>query len=94
MTPLFYDSVVEDSPSMDTHIDQCDINVALTYGEHEMMCELLCHASSMIDFASPYSLLDLPLDSDIVQRSTMIENLRERFNTAWADRFNVAEQNV
>lgn len=84
--------VAEDSCA-DSHMDQCDINVALTFAEHELMCDLLCQAATMIDFASPYGIFDLPIDSDIVQRSTMIGNLRERFNIAWNDRFNTDSNN-
>ena len=46
-----------------------------------------------MDFASPYSMFDLPIDSDVVQRYSMIENLRERFNTSWSDRFNINSDN-
>lgn len=70
-----------------SHMDVNDLDVKLTYAEHEMICELLTQATTMIDFASPYGIFDLPIESDIVQRYSMIENLRERFNTAWSDRF-------
>jgi len=78
--------VVEDTTD-DSHIDQNDVNVTFTFAEHEMMCDLLCQAATIMDFASPYSMFDLPIDSDVVQRYSMIENLRERFNTSWSDRF-------
>jgi hypothetical protein len=80
--------VVEDTTD-DSHIDQNDVNVTLTFAEHEMMCDMLCQAVTIMDFASPYSMFDLPIDSDVVQRYSMIENLRERFNTSWSDRFNI-----
>jgi hypothetical protein len=79
-------SVVEDTTD-DSHIDQNDVNVTLTYAEHEFMCEILRQAVDMMDFACPYRIFDMPIDSELVQRYTMIENLRERFNTAWHDRF-------
>lgn len=74
-----------------SHMDVNDFDVKLTYAEHEMIRELLTQAINMIDFASPYGIFDLPIESDIVQRYSMIENLRERFNTAWADRFAAEE---
>jgi hypothetical protein len=78
--------VVEDSND-DLHIDQNDLTVTLTYAEHEMMRDVLLQAVSMFEFACPYGYFDLPMDSELIQRYTMIENLRERFNTAWTDRF-------
>jgi hypothetical protein len=78
-------SVVEDTTD-DSHIDQNDVNVTLTFAEHELMCDIMCQASTMMDFACP-DMFDLLIDSELVQRYTMIENLRERFNTAWSDRF-------
>jgi hypothetical protein len=38
-------------------------------------------------------MFDLPIDSEIVQRYTMLENLRERFNTLWSDRFTPVDEN-
>lgn len=78
--------IVEDSNN-DLNIDQNDLNVTLTFSEHELMNDVLMQAVEAMDFACPYGLHDLPIDSEIVQRYTMIENLRERFNTAWSDRF-------
>jgi hypothetical protein len=71
----------------DSHIVQGDIQVTITCAEHELICELLNKAQDMCDFACPYGIFDLPMDSEIVQRYTMIDNLRERFNTLWSDRF-------
>jgi hypothetical protein len=78
--------VAEDTTD-DSHIDQNDVNVTLTYAEHELMCDILCQATNMMDFACPYGIFDMPIDSELVQRYSMVENLRERFNTVWADRF-------
>lgn len=83
--------IVEDT-NEDSHIDQRDLNVALTFAEHELMCDIMCQVSTMMEFACP-DLFDLPLGSDPIQRCTMIENLRERFNTAWQDRFNTDSEN-
>jgi len=78
--------VVEDS-NEDSHIVQGDIQVTLTFAEHELINDVLMQASTAFDFVCPYGLHDLSLDNEIVQRYTMIENLRERFNTLWSDRF-------
>jgi hypothetical protein len=84
--------VVEDTTD-DSHIDQNDVDVTLTFAEHELMCEILRQAVDIMDFAIPYGMFDLPLDNELVQRYTMIENLRERFNTAWSDRFAIDSEN-
>lgn len=79
--------VVEDTND-DAHIDQRDVNVALTFAEHEMINDVLLQAVNMMEFACPYGYFNLPMESELIQRFSMIENLRERFNTAWQDRFN------
>jgi hypothetical protein len=84
--------VVEDS-NEDSHIVQGDIQVTLTFAEHELMNDVLMQASTAFDFACPYGFHELPIDSEIVQRYTMIENLRERFNTLWSDRFTPVTEN-
>ena len=71
----------------DLHIDQNDLTFTLTYTEHEMLCDMLLQAVNMMEFACPYKYFDLPMESELIQRFSMIENLRERFNTAWSDRF-------
>jgi hypothetical protein len=78
--------VVEDT-DYDAHIDQNDIQVTLTFAEHELINDVLMQAINSLDFSCPYGLEDLPIDSEVVQRYTMVENLRERFNTLWTDRF-------
>jgi hypothetical protein len=84
--------VVEDT-NEDSHIDQGDIQVALTFGEHELMVDILRLSIEMMDFSCPQGMFDLPIDSEIVQRYTMLENLRERFNTLWRDRFTFVNEN-
>lgn len=84
--PVVNQPIVEDT-NEDAHIDQNDLNVTLTYAEHEMMCDVLLQAVEMIQFACPDGYFDLPMDSQLIQRFSTIENLRERFNTAWSDRF-------
>jgi hypothetical protein len=84
--PVINQLIVEDTND-DLHIDRNDLNITLTYAEHQMICDVLLQAVETMNFACPYGIYDLPMDSEIVQRYTMIENLRERFNTAWSDRF-------
>ena len=66
-----------------------DITITLTEVEHEMINDVLNHALESIHVVAPYSdgIWDLPLDNTIIQRYTLIANLRERFNVLWADRF-------
>lgn len=80
--------IVEDSNDC-FYTDDGDVQVILTCAEHELMCDLLNAAMEMMNFASPYGsgLHDLPLDNEIVQRYTAIDNLRERFQILWSDRF-------
>ena len=84
--------VVEDT-NEDSHIIQGDIQVPLTFGEHELMVDILRLSIEMMDFSCPYGVFNLPIDSEILQRYTMIENLRERFNTLWSDRFTPVDEN-
>ena len=66
-----------------------DITVTLTEVEHELINDVLNHALESIHVVAPYSdgIWDLPLDNTIIQRYTLIENLRQRFNVLWSDRF-------
>lgn len=84
--------IVEDT-NEDSHISQGDIQVPLTFAEHELINEVLLQAVNSFDFACPYGIYELPIDSEIVQRYTMLENLRERFNTLWSDRFTPVTEN-
>jgi len=79
-------SIVEDNDD-DLHIDTNDLDVKLTYAEHEMLRDLLLQAMNMMEFASPNQYFDLPISSEFIQRYTLIENLRERIDSAWYDRF-------
>jgi hypothetical protein len=84
--------IVEDT-NEDSHIVQGDIQVPLTFAEHELINEVLLQAVNSFDFACPYGMFDLPIDSEIVQRYTMLDNLRERFNILWSDRFTPVTEN-
>lgn len=66
-----------------------DITVTLTEVEHELINDVLNHALESIQLVAPYDagIWDLPIDNPIIQRYTLIENLKERFNVLWADRF-------
>jgi hypothetical protein len=78
---------------IDTNQEDCicrgDLNVTLTCAEHELLNEVLMHSLEAMQLIIPYNdgLWDLPMDNSIVQRCTMIENLKERFYSLWADRF-------
>ena len=85
--PVVNQPIVVDT-NEDNHIDQNDLNVKLTFVEHEMLCDVLLEAVNIMDFACPNRHFDLPMDSELIQRLSTIENLRERFNEAWSDRFN------
>lgn len=83
--------IVEDTND-DAHINQDDIQVTLTFAEHELINDVLMQAINALDFSCPYALHNLPIDSEVVQRYTMVENLRERFNALWSDRFEMEVQ--
>lgn len=77
---------VEDTHE-DDHIDRNDFDLKLTFTEHELIMDVLCRAVDVMEFACDYHF-DKPIDDPFVQRYTLIENLRERINLAWSDRFN------
>jgi len=74
-------------------MDQNDITVTLTEVEHELINDILSHALESIHLVAPYDagIWDLPIDSPILQRYTLIENLKERFNLLWVDRFETGD---
>jgi hypothetical protein len=84
--PVVNQPIVVDT-NEDAHIDQNDLNVTLTFTEHEMLVDVLLQAVEMMNFACPNKYFDLPMDSELIQRFSTIENLRERFNESWSDRF-------
>lgn len=84
--PVVNQPIVEDT-NEDAHIDQNDLSITLTFNEHEMLCDVLLQAVNMIEFACPYGYFDLPMESELIKRFSTIENLRERFNESWSDRF-------
>ncbi len=70
-------------------MNEGNITVTLTESQHELLNEILVHAIDAYQLVAPYDdgLFDLPLDNPIVQRYTMIDNLRETFLELWSDRF-------
>ena len=70
-------------------MEQGNITVTLTEAQHELINEVLHHALDTYQLVAPYDegLHDLPLENPMVQRYTMITNLREMFYELWADRF-------
>lgn len=65
------------------------ITVTLTESQHELLNEILCHATDSFNLVAPFNdgMHDLPLDNPIVQRHAMLENMREMFSELWSDRF-------
>jgi len=66
-----------------------DITVTLTEFQHEIINDLLLHAMESYQLMAPYDagIDDLPLENEIVQRRTAIENLRDMFISLQLDRF-------
>jgi hypothetical protein len=78
--------IIEDAHE-DDHIDRSDFDLKLTFADHELIRDLLCQSIEMMNFACDY-YFDKSIDDPFIQRYTLIENLRERVNEAWSDRFN------
>ena len=70
-------------------MNEGNITVTLTESQHELILDLIEHGLATIQVVAPYDdgLLDLPLDNAMVQRYTMIDNLKELFLELWSDRF-------
>jgi hypothetical protein len=70
-------------------MNEGNITVTLTESQHELINEILHHALDTFQLVAPYDdgLYDIPMENPIIQRYTMIENLREMFYELWADRF-------
>jgi hypothetical protein len=66
-----------------------DITVTITESQHELLNDVLMHAIEAYQIVSPYDtgLYDLPIENEIVQRYTLLENMKEMFYTLWSDRF-------
>jgi hypothetical protein len=70
-------------------MNEGNITVNLTESQHELINEILHHALDAFQLVAPYDdgLYDIPMENPIIQRYTMMENLREMFYELWADRF-------
>lgn len=70
-------------------MNEGNITVTLTESQHELIVDLLNHAMDATNLIMPYGAgsYDLSLDNEIMQRYTMIENLREIFLELWSDRW-------
>ena len=66
-----------------------NITITLTESQHELLNDILNHSLEAAQLIMPYGdgFYDLSQDNPIVQRYTMIENLREMFLQLWSDRF-------
>lgn len=73
------------SISMNTN----DITVTLTESQHELLNDVLLNAIEAYHLISPWDmgLHDIPMENPIVQRYTMLENMKEMFYALWSDRF-------
>jgi len=76
-------------------MNEGNITVTLTESQHELLNEILCHTMEAFQLVSPYDdgMWDLPLDNPIIQRYTMVENMKEMFYELWSDRFTPTEEN-
>jgi hypothetical protein len=70
-------------------MNEGNITVTLTESQHELINEMIVHALESFQLVAPYDdgICDLPLDNPIVQRYTMLDNLKEMFFELWTDRF-------
>jgi len=69
-------------------MNQNDITVTLTEVEHELISDVLNHSLDSVHLVTELGgIWDIPLDNPIIQRYTLMENLKERFDVLWADRF-------
>lgn len=70
-------------------MNENDITVTLTESQHELLNEILCHATDSFHLVAPFNdgMHDLPFDNPIVQRYAMLENMKEMFLELWSDRF-------
>ena len=71
-------------------MNEGDITITITESQHELMIDIMNHVMESMNLVMPYGdgLHDLPVDNHIVQKCTMIEDMREMFLQLWSDRFN------
>lgn len=70
-------------------MNEGDITVTLTESQHELINDILMHSLEGFHLVAPYDsgLFNLPIDSELIQRYTMLQNLKEMFFELWTDRF-------
>lgn len=70
-------------------MNEGDITITITESQHELLIDIMNHVMESMNLVMPYDdgLYDIPEDNPIVQRCTMIENMREMFLQLWSDRF-------
>lgn len=72
-----------DSDYMDTK----DLEVILTYEEHELIKDVLGSAVDSLYALLPSGLRELPKDNELYVRYTQLDNLQEKFSDLWLQRF-------
>ena len=70
-------------------MNEGDIKITITESQHELLIDMFNHAMESMNLIMPYGdgLHDLPVDNHIVQKCTMIEDMREMLFELWSDRF-------
>jgi hypothetical protein len=68
------------------YCDQQPVMMEFTFEEHDLLNDILCHASDWIYVACP-NLHEMPEDSEIRQRFRMLEQMRHESNQLWKTRF-------
>jgi len=68
------------------YCDKTSVTMEFSYEEHNLLNDMLLHASEAMDFAIP-SIYDLPEDSEIRQRYETVERLRQFSFALWTKRF-------
>lgn len=69
-------------------MNENNITITITESQHELLIDVLNHAQDAMDLAVPFDgLYGLPLENSIVQKYTMMENLKEMLQELWLDRF-------
>jgi hypothetical protein len=68
------------------YCDQQPVTMEFTFEEHDLLNSILNHAIDGMDLAIP-CVYDFSEDSEIRQRYMMLDNLKNRSYSLWAQRF-------
>ena len=68
------------------YYDQKPVSMEFTVEEHELLKDVILHATDGMSIAVPY-VYDLPKDSEVRQRYEMIESMSEKVCKLWSNRF-------